>query len=50
VNPVTRLADAVRDPLSGGPVAGPVVSSLVRAAAIAAVFFGPAMRAYRSRT
>jgi oleandomycin transport system permease protein len=38
VNPVSILADATRGLLSGGPVAGPVVQSLLWAAAIAVVF------------
>jgi oleandomycin transport system permease protein len=38
VNPVSILADATRGLLTGGPVAGPVVQSLLWAAVIAAVF------------
>ncbi|MDP9866593.1 MULTISPECIES: ABC transporter permease [Streptosporangium] len=49
VNPVTQLADAVRGLLLGGEVAGPAVSSLLWAAALAAVFAPLAIRAFRSR-
>ncbi|WP_405724147.1 ABC transporter permease [Streptomyces sp. NBC_01537] len=49
VNPVTRLADAVRGLMSGGPVATPAIWALIWAAAIAAVFFPLATRAYRAR-
>lgn len=38
VNPVSILANASRGLLTGGPVAGPVVQSLLWAAAIAAIF------------
>ncbi|MGW4891762.1 ABC transporter permease [Kitasatospora sp. NPDC004240] len=50
VNPVTHLSDAVRGLLTGGPVASPVLWSLVWAAGIAAVFVPLAMRAYRARS
>jgi ABC transporter DrrB family efflux protein len=50
VNPVTHLADAFRGLLVGGPVAVPVLWSLLWAGAIAAVFVPLAMRAYRART
>jgi oleandomycin transport system permease protein len=49
VNPVTSLADAIRGLLVAGPVAGPVVKSLLWAAAIAAVFAPLAVRAFRRR-
>ncbi|WP_200211591.1 ABC transporter permease [Micromonospora coerulea] len=49
VNPVTILADALRGLLVGGPVAGPVVQSLIWAAALAAVFAPLAVRALRRR-
>ncbi|WP_446218907.1 ABC transporter permease [Micromonospora sp. IBHARD004] len=49
VNPVTILADALRGLLVGGPVAGPVVQSLIWAAALAAVFAPLAVRALKRR-
>jgi len=49
VNPVTSLADAIRGLLVSGPVAGPVVKSLLWAALIAAVFAPLAVRAFRRR-
>ncbi|MGP3981912.1 ABC transporter permease [Streptomyces sp. KR80] len=49
INPVTHLSDAFRGLLVGGAVAEPVLWSLAWAAAIAAVFFPLAMRAYRAR-
>ncbi len=49
VNPVTHLSDAFRGLLLGGPVAEPVLWSLLWAAGIAAVFFPLAMRAYRAK-
>jgi ABC-2 type transport system permease protein/oleandomycin transport system permease protein len=49
VNPVTHLSDAVRGLLLGGPVAGPVMWSLVWAAGITLVFYPLAMRAYRAK-
>jgi ABC-2 type transport system permease protein/oleandomycin transport system permease protein len=49
VNPVTRLADAVRGLMAGGPVATPALWSLIWAAGVAVVFFPLAMRAYRAR-
>lgn len=49
INPVTHLSDAFRGLLVGGEVGGPVLWSLVWAAAIAAVFIPLAMRAYRSK-
>ncbi|WP_432094639.1 ABC transporter permease [Streptomyces sp. bgisy100] len=49
VNPVTHLSDAFRGLLTGGEVAGPVLWSLLWAAAIAAVFIPLALRAYRAR-
>ena len=49
VNPVTILADALRGLLIGGPVAGPMVQSLLWAAAIAAIFGPLAMRALKRR-
>jgi len=49
VNPVTSLADAIRGLLVSGPVAGPVVKSLLWATAIAVVFAPLAVRAFRRR-
>jgi oleandomycin transport system permease protein len=49
VNPVTTLADAIRGLLVAGPVARPVVTSLLWAAGIAAVFAPLAVRAFRRR-
>jgi oleandomycin transport system permease protein len=50
VNPVSKLADAIRGLLVSGPVAGPVGWSLLWAAAIGAVFAPLAVRAFRRRT
>ena len=50
VNPVTSLVDAMRALLVGGPVQGPVVHTLLWAAAIAVVFFPLALRAYQRRS
>ncbi|WP_328670953.1 ABC transporter permease [Streptomyces sp. NBC_00322] len=49
VNPVTHLSDAYRGLLLGGPVAEPVLWSLLWAGGIAAVFYPLAMRAYRAK-
>ncbi|GGK19271.1 transport permease protein [Pilimelia terevasa] len=49
VNPVTLLADAMRGLMVGGPVARPVVLSLVWGAVIALVFAPLAVRAVRRR-
>ncbi|MGH3565685.1 MAG: ABC transporter permease [Pseudonocardia sp.] len=49
VNPVTILADAVRGLLVGGPVAEPVMWSVLWAAGIAMVFAPLALRALRRR-
>jgi len=49
VNPVTHLSDAFRGLLLGGPVAEPVMWSLVWAAGITLVFCPLAMRAYRAK-
>lgn len=48
-NPVTKLADAVRGLLVGGPVAGPAVTSLLWAAGILAVFSPLAVAAFKRR-
>lgn len=50
INPVSHLADACRGLLSGGPVAGPVATSLLWAAGILAVFGPLAVRAFKRRT
>lgn len=49
VNPVSWLADALRGLLSGGPVAGPVGTSLLWAVGILAVFAPLAVRAFKRR-
>jgi ABC transporter DrrB family efflux protein len=49
VNPTSVLADATRGLLTGGPVAGPVVQSLLWAAALLAVFAPLSVRAFRRR-
>jgi oleandomycin transport system permease protein len=49
VNPVTKLADAVRGLLVDGPVAGPLAASLLWAAGILAVFAPLAVRAFKRR-
>jgi oleandomycin transport system permease protein len=49
INPVTKLADAMRGLLSGGPVAGPLWSSLAWAAGFLVVFAPLAVRAFRRR-
>jgi ABC transporter DrrB family efflux protein len=50
VNPVTFLTKAERGLLTGGPVAGPAVRSLLWALGIFIVFAPLAVRAYRRRT
>jgi ABC transporter DrrB family efflux protein len=49
VNPVTILADAVRGLLVSGPVARPVLESLLYALAFTAVFAPLAVRAFKRR-
>ncbi len=49
INPVTFLADAARGLMIGGPVATPLLGTVIWGAAIVAVFFPLAMRAYRRR-
>ena len=49
-NPVTLLADATRGLLVSGPVATPLLQSLLWAAGITAVFAPLAVRAFRCRT
>ncbi len=49
VNPVTMLTDAVRGLMVSGPVAAPVVKSLLWAALLAVIFAPLAVRALRRR-
>ena len=49
VNPVTLLSDAARGLMVGGPVAAPVIGSLLWAAAITAVFAPLSLWALRRR-
>jgi ABC transporter DrrB family efflux protein len=49
VNPVSILADATRGLILGGPVATPVIQSLLWAAGIAAVFAPLSVRAFKRR-
>lgn len=50
VNPVAHLMDAARGLMIGGPVAGPVTTTLLWSAGLVAVFAPLAVRAYRRRT
>lgn len=50
VNPVTHAMDASRGLLLGGPIADPVIKTLLWSAAILAVFAPLAVRVYRRRT
>ena len=50
VNPITSLSEAERGLLTTGPIATPVIRSLLWALAIFAVFAPLAVRAYRRRT
>ncbi|HZA60298.1 MAG TPA: ABC transporter permease [Actinomycetota bacterium] len=49
VNPITAVVDATRGLMLGGPVAGPVVRSLIWLVAIQAVFAPLAIARYRRR-
>ncbi|ODT97872.1 MAG: hypothetical protein ABS81_29190 [Pseudonocardia sp. SCN 72-86] len=49
INPVSKVADAVRGMLTGGPVAGPATTALIAAAVITAVFAPIAVTLYRKR-
>ena len=49
VNPVTLLADALRGLLIGGPLAGPLVQSLLWGAGIAVVFAPLALAGFKRR-
>jgi oleandomycin transport system permease protein len=50
INPVTKLADATRGLMTGGPVLSPVLYSLGWAIVIVAIFAPLAMRLYRRKT
>lgn len=50
VNPVSKLSDAVRGLLTGGPVAGPATAALVASAVIVAIFAPLAVTLYQRRT
>ncbi|HET7304645.1 MAG TPA: ABC transporter permease [Segeticoccus sp.] len=50
VNPITHLVDAVRGMMLGGPVAGPVLWTLVCMGCLLVVFVPLAVRAYARRT
>lgn len=49
ISPITKLADTARGLMLGGPVAGPLFSTLLWMVGIVAVFFPLAMWAYRRR-
>jgi oleandomycin transport system permease protein len=49
INPVSKLVEATRGLLLGGPVAGPLLTGLVWMVGIVAVFFPLAVRAYGRR-
>lgn len=50
INPVSRVADAARGLLTGGPVAGPVTATLVAVAVLVGLFGPLAVALYRRRT
>jgi oleandomycin transport system permease protein len=50
INPVSKLTEAVRGLLVSGPVAGPVVATLLWAALIVAIFLPISTMVYRRRT
>ena len=50
VNPVSKLSDAVRGLLTGGPVAGPATAAIVASAVIVAIFAPLAVALYQRRT
>jgi oleandomycin transport system permease protein len=50
VNPVSKVADAVRGLLTGGPVAAPATAGLIAAAIITAIFAPLAVVLYQRRT
>lgn len=49
ISPITKLADTARGLMLGGPVAAPLLSTLLWMVGIVAVFFPLAMWAYRRR-
>ena len=49
VNPITHVVDAVRGLMLGGPVAGPIMWTLVSMGVLLVVFVPLAMRAYKRR-
>jgi oleandomycin transport system permease protein len=49
ISPVSKLADLSRGLLTGGPVAGPLLTSVAWLVGIVAVFFPLAMVFYRRR-
>jgi oleandomycin transport system permease protein len=50
INPVSKVADAVRGLLTGGAVAGPATAALIASAVLVAVFGPLAVALYRRRT
>jgi hypothetical protein len=50
VNPLTEVMAAARGLMADGPVAGPVIHTLLWSVGLLAVFFPIAVRAYRRRT
>ncbi len=50
VNPVSKLSDAMRGLLTGGPVAGPATAAIVASAVIIAIFAPLAVALYQRRT
>jgi oleandomycin transport system permease protein len=50
VNPVSKLSDAVRGLLTGGPVAGPATAAIVASVVIVAIFAPLAVALYQRRT
>jgi oleandomycin transport system permease protein len=50
INPVSKVADAVRGLLTGGPVAAPATAGLIAAAVVTAVFAPLAVALYQRRT
>jgi oleandomycin transport system permease protein len=50
INPVSKVADAVRGLLTGGAVAAPATAGLIAAAVITAIFAPLAVVLYQRRT
>jgi oleandomycin transport system permease protein len=50
LNPVSKIADAVRGLLTGGPVAAPATASLIAAAVVVVIFAPLAVALYQRRT